>query len=239
MDRLDPARTALVMVHMVKGVAGDVDTPFNRIFRHRAEETGIIGVQARLLDGFRTAKAKVVYTLVTYQPGFPGVRPNSPLFRTAIDANCLLEGTPAVEVMDELAPRPGEPVVGDRRPAGSTAPYSTPFSAWQASTPSCLSVWPPPSRSNPPRAVHATWDTGRSSSPTPAPPTATRPTPTRSTCSKSGSARHPSPTRSSAPWDSYRQASGQFEGNCLVVTPNTRRTLKDTAPPGELPGVRA
>jgi biuret amidohydrolase len=118
MDRLDPARTALVMVHMVKGVAGDVDTPFNRIFRHRAEETGIIGVQARLLDGFRTAKAKVVYTLVTYQPGFPGVRPNSPLFRTAIDANCLLEGTPAVEVMDELAPRPGEPVVRGQAASG-------------------------------------------------------------------------------------------------------------------------
>jgi nicotinamidase-related amidase len=111
MDRLDPARTALMMVHMAKGVAGDVDTPFNRMFRHRAEETGIIKVQARLLEGFRTAKAKVVYTLVTYQPGFPGVRPNSPLFRTAIAANTLLEGTPAVEVIDELAPRPGEPVV--------------------------------------------------------------------------------------------------------------------------------
>ena len=111
MDRLDPARTALVLVHMAKGVVGDVDTPFNRMFRRRAEETGIIGVQARLLDGFRAAKARVVYTLVTYQPGFPGVRANSPLFRTAIEANTLLEGTPAVEVMDELAPRPDEPVV--------------------------------------------------------------------------------------------------------------------------------
>ena len=110
MDRLDPARTALMMVHMAKGVAGDVDTPFNRMFRHRAEETGIIKVQARLLERFRTDKAKVVYTLVTYQPGFPGVRPNSPLFRTAIAANTLLEGTPAVEVIDELAPRPDEPV---------------------------------------------------------------------------------------------------------------------------------
>ena len=27
MDKLDPARTALVLVHMVKGVAGKVDTP--------------------------------------------------------------------------------------------------------------------------------------------------------------------------------------------------------------------
>jgi hypothetical protein len=71
MDKLDPARTALVLVHIVKGVAGEVDTPFNRIFRARAEKTGIVRVQARLLESFRTAKAKVVYTLVTYQPGSP------------------------------------------------------------------------------------------------------------------------------------------------------------------------
>ena len=118
MDKLDPARTALVIVHMAKGVAGDVDTPFNRMFRHRAEETGLVGVQARLLEGFRTTEAKVIYTLVTYQPGFPGVTPNSPLFRTAIDANCLLEGTPAVEVMDELAPQHDEPIVRGQATSG-------------------------------------------------------------------------------------------------------------------------
>ena len=111
MERLDPARTALVVVHMAKGAAGDVDTPFNRMFRHRAEKAGIIGVQARLLDGFRTANAKVVYTLVTYQPGYLGVRPNSPLYRTLVNSGTLLEGTPAVEVIDDLAPRPGEPLV--------------------------------------------------------------------------------------------------------------------------------
>lgn len=111
MDSLDPARTALLVVHMAKGVAGQVDTPFNRLFRRRAEKTGVIAVQARLLDGFRRAKAKVVYTLVTYQPGLPGVSPNSPLFRTLIESPTLLEGTPAVEVIDDVAPRPDEPVV--------------------------------------------------------------------------------------------------------------------------------
>ena len=107
MDCLDPARTALLVVHMAKGVAGQVDTPFNRLFRQRAEKTGVIGVQARLLDGFRRAKAKVVYTLVTYQPGLPGVRPNSPLFRTLIESPTLLEGTRAVEVIDDVAPQIG------------------------------------------------------------------------------------------------------------------------------------
>ena len=65
MDKLDPGRTALLVVHMVNGVTGQVDTPFNRLFRPRAEKTGVIGVQARLLEGFRKAGAKVVYTLVT------------------------------------------------------------------------------------------------------------------------------------------------------------------------------
>jgi nicotinamidase-related amidase len=96
---------------MAKGVAGQVDTPFNRLFRERAEKTGVIQVQARLLDGFRRAQAKVVYTLVTYQTGLPGVRPNSPLFRTLVDSPTLLQGTPAVEVIDDIAPRPDEPVV--------------------------------------------------------------------------------------------------------------------------------
>jgi len=111
MDRLDPDRTALVAVHMAKGVAGDVDTPFNRLFRQRAEKAGLIGIQQRLLEGFRTAGAKVVYTLVAYQPGFPGVTPNSPLFGTLLDNPTLLQNTPATEVMDEIAPQPGDPVI--------------------------------------------------------------------------------------------------------------------------------
>jgi hypothetical protein len=32
MERLDPARTALLVVHMAKGVAGQVDTPLSTGF---------------------------------------------------------------------------------------------------------------------------------------------------------------------------------------------------------------
>jgi biuret amidohydrolase len=111
MDSLEPKRTALVLVHMVKGVAGEVDTPFNRIFRLRAEQTGVIKTQLRLLDAFRRARAKIVYTAVTYQQGLPGVAPNSPLWRTLFDCVCLMEGTPAVELLNELERRVDEPLV--------------------------------------------------------------------------------------------------------------------------------
>lgn len=60
LNRLDPNKTALVVVHMVKGVAGEVDTPFNRLFGQRAKEKGVITTHLRLLDEFRRAKAKVV-----------------------------------------------------------------------------------------------------------------------------------------------------------------------------------
>jgi nicotinamidase-related amidase len=96
---------------MVKGVAGEVDTPFNRIFRLRAEQTGVIKTQLRLLDAFRRARAKIVYTAVTYQQGLPGVAPNSPLWRTLFDCVCLMEGTPAVELLNELERRVDEPLV--------------------------------------------------------------------------------------------------------------------------------
>ena len=111
LGRLDPGKTALIVVHMVKGVAGEVDTPFNRLFRQRAKEKGVITAQLRLLEKFRRAKAKVIYTAVTYQQGLPGVSPNSPLWRTLFDCVCLMEGTPAVELMDDLARRPDEPLV--------------------------------------------------------------------------------------------------------------------------------
>lgn len=118
MDKLDPARTALVVAHMVEGVAGDVDTPFSRLFRQRAEKAGLIGIQQRLLDRFRAAHAKVVYTRVAYQPGLPGVTPNSPLFGTLVDNPTLLQNTPPTEVMDEVAPQPEDPVVSGQAANG-------------------------------------------------------------------------------------------------------------------------
>jgi hypothetical protein len=200
MDRLDPARTALLVVHMAKGVAGQVDTSFNRLFRQRAEKTGVIGVQVRLLDGFRAAKAKVVYTLVTYQPGLPGVRPNSPLFRMLIESPTLLQGTPAVEVIDDVAPRPDEPVIRGQAANGFDGTALDTILRVAGVDTLVLVGIATDVPSNPPRVSRPTSNTGRSLSPTPVRPIATKPTPARSACCKSGSARHPPPTRSSARW---------------------------------------
>ena len=109
---LDPARTALVLVHMVKGVAGDVDTPFNQLFRRRAEETGIIGVQARLLDAVPHGQGEGALHRGHIQARAPRGQAELPAVAHPLRL-CLpcMEGTPAVEVIDDVAPRPDEPVV--------------------------------------------------------------------------------------------------------------------------------
>jgi biuret amidohydrolase len=115
MDKLDPVRTALVVVHMVKGGGRGGRHPVQPNFPapSRGERThGSPETAAGRVPHGQGESTKVVFTAVTYQPGYPGVTRNSRLFRTLIDSGgALLEGTPAVEVIDDLAPRPGEPVV--------------------------------------------------------------------------------------------------------------------------------
>ena len=209
MDSLDPARTALLVVHMAKGVAGQVDTPFNRLFRQRAEKTGVVGVQARLLDGFRKAKAKVVSPWSPTR-GCPGSGRTPRCFARSSGAPLFCRALPRLRSSTKSPPGPKSRSSGDRRQMGSTALRSTPFSAWQALIPSCSLVSRPTSRSNPPRALHATGNIGRSSSPTPARPTATKPTPARSTLPRKVVQRDPHRRRGpQRPEDSYRRSSSQ------------------------------
>jgi hypothetical protein len=128
------------------------------------------------------------------------VRPNSPLFRTLINSPTLLQGTPAVEVINEVAPRPDEPVIRGQASNGFDGTALGTVLRVAGIDTSFSPVLQPTSPSNPPRALRLIFNTGRSSSPTHAPPTATRLTPARSTRSKSGSARRLRPTRSLGPW---------------------------------------
>jgi biuret amidohydrolase len=111
MDRLDAAGTALLVVHMAKGVAGPVDTPFSRLFRQRVEKAGVIGVQARLLGRFSQNQGEGGLYAGHVPTRVARGQANSPLFRTLIDSPTLLQGTPAVDVIDDVAPQPNEPII--------------------------------------------------------------------------------------------------------------------------------
>jgi hypothetical protein len=201
MDSLDPARTALLVTHMAKGVAGDVDTPFTDFSGAGPRRKGSSGSR----HGCWTCSARPRQRWSTpwshTSPGCPGSGRTRPCFARSSTVPPFCKALPRSRSLTMSLPDPMNQSSGDRRPTDSKTPHSTPFSGWQVSTPSCSSVSPLMSPSSPPRALHLICNIERLSSPTPARPTGMKPTPARSTCSKNGSPRHPPPTRSSAPFE--------------------------------------
>ena len=77
MTSFDPTRTAVVAVHLQNDVVG-TDGAFAGFFRAEIDRTGVLATISRVLDGARSAGAKVVYTRVAWQPGFPTCTPTRP-----------------------------------------------------------------------------------------------------------------------------------------------------------------
>src|SRR6476620_7816082 len=104
MTTLDPARTALVAVHLQNDIVGP-DGAFAPFFRAEIDRVGTLTTAARLLDAARAAGVQVVYTRVAWQPGHSDLVANSPLLTIALQQNCLVDGTPGATVVDQLAPQ--------------------------------------------------------------------------------------------------------------------------------------
>jgi nicotinamidase-related amidase len=92
---LDPAKTALVIVDMENAFC----TPGFQFYFTRMEAT--IAGNARLLAKARAAGVKIIYSQSVRKPDMVEV------IRFGRDAH-LLEGTPDVQIIPALAPRPGE-----------------------------------------------------------------------------------------------------------------------------------
>jgi nicotinamidase-related amidase len=117
--RLEPRRTALVVVDMQRGFV----EPGQAMEVPPARDT--VPVICTLLDAFRAARLPVVFTAFVYSPDVPLlVGELHPEHRPAPagaargfgrPSSCCLEGDPSAQVIDALAPREGEPVIHKRR----------------------------------------------------------------------------------------------------------------------------
>ncbi|MFC5288904.1 cysteine hydrolase family protein [Actinokineospora guangxiensis] len=107
---LNKATTAFIACHWENDIAG-ADGAFAPFFRAEIERRGVIGVAKRLLDGARAAGVSVVYTRVAFQAGHSDLVTNIPLLGVVGQQGSLLDGTPATEILAELAPEPGDTVV--------------------------------------------------------------------------------------------------------------------------------
>jgi ureidoacrylate peracid hydrolase len=118
MLRLEPGRTALLVVDMQRGFV----EPGEALEVPPARE--IVPVIRRLLDGFRGKRLPVAFTEFTYSPAVPllvgelhpehqPAVPGAPRGFGLPSSSCL-EGTDSARTIAALAPAPGEPVIRKR-----------------------------------------------------------------------------------------------------------------------------
>jgi len=116
--RLEPGRTALLVVDMQRGFV----EPGEALEVPPARE--IVPVIRGLLDAFRGRRLPVAFTEFTYSPAVPilvgelhpehkAAAPGAPRGFGMPSSSCL-EGTDSARTIDALAPRPGEPVIRKR-----------------------------------------------------------------------------------------------------------------------------
>jgi biuret amidohydrolase len=117
MTSFDPERTAVVAVHVQNDVVG-TDGAFAGFFRAEIDRTGVLAAIGRVLDGARGVGAKVVYTRVAWQPGFPDLHANSPLLGIVAQTKCLEDGSHGAAIIDELSSHAGDTVVTHQRIGG-------------------------------------------------------------------------------------------------------------------------
>jgi nicotinamidase-related amidase len=108
--KLSRSTTAFLACHWENDVAGS-DGAFAPFYRARLEEHGIVPVAKRLIDGARRSGVRVVYTRVAFARGHRDLVANTPLLGIVAQQQCLQEGTPGTEIIDELAPGPGDWIV--------------------------------------------------------------------------------------------------------------------------------
>jgi biuret amidohydrolase len=107
---LNKSTTAFLACHWENDVVGS-DGAFAAYYRARLEEHGVIPVAKRLIDSARRSGIRVVYTRVAFAEGQRDLVPNIPLLGIVAQQQCLLDGTPATNIIDELEPRADDWVV--------------------------------------------------------------------------------------------------------------------------------
>jgi biuret amidohydrolase len=107
---LNKSTTAFLACHWENDVVGS-DGAFAPFYRARLEEHGVVFVAKRLIDCARRSGVRVVYARVAFANGHRDLVANIPLLDMVVQRQCLLDGTSAAEIIDELEPQADDWVV--------------------------------------------------------------------------------------------------------------------------------
>jgi nicotinamidase-related amidase len=104
-DLAAPHRSAVLTMEIQRGVIGDLST-FPQL-AEAAARAGVVGHTARLLSAARAVAVPVVHCTAEFRADRAGTTVNCQLVAAALrNADHLLQGTPAVELIPELGAEP-------------------------------------------------------------------------------------------------------------------------------------
>ena len=90
-------------------------------FAQMVSETGVLDKTSQLLATARSAGVSVIYVSVKFRTGYPERPANSGLWQGLHGAKALVEGSWGAQILDQLTPKDGEPVVTKRGVSAFTA----------------------------------------------------------------------------------------------------------------------
>jgi nicotinamidase-related amidase len=107
---LEPSRTAVLALHLERDII-EPSGAFGVVHAPMIERNGMLEHSARLLAAAREHGVAVVYARVAFDPGHPGLEPTSVLHRAVLESGALVRETPGTEIVEALAPAPGDAVI--------------------------------------------------------------------------------------------------------------------------------
>jgi nicotinamidase-related amidase len=106
-DLVGHGQAAVLTMEIQRGVVGDLSS-FPEL-AEAAREVGLVANTARLLDAARAAGVPVVHCTAGFRADRRGSPTNAPLISALLRRpEHLVDGTPAVELVPELGPAPGD-----------------------------------------------------------------------------------------------------------------------------------
>jgi nicotinamidase-related amidase len=111
---LRPDNTAILAIHWQNDIVLPTGA-FGSIFADSVRQSGALDHAARAISGARRLGIQVFHVLAAYDAGFRGHVANNALFRTVMQRNAFVRGTPGWEPCAEIRPQGGESVIEHTR----------------------------------------------------------------------------------------------------------------------------
>ena len=112
--QLDRSSTAVLALHWLNDNV-EADGRFGAMFHPMVEARGVVDRTRTVLETARQAGVPVIYSRVSFRPGYPDLIVNNQLLAGVRASGALVDGERGAEIIDALRPEPGDTVVTHRR----------------------------------------------------------------------------------------------------------------------------